>query len=74
MAALSGVIGFPARVSGAVVRSDVQSGNAYVGVALSGARSSDAVWRITRVGVVPPVTSASASNVAWDNRLTATYT
>jgi hypothetical protein len=58
------------------VRSDVVSSTAYTGRAVSGSATSASVWTIRRTvytsaGSVS--TTATASNVKWDDRLTATY-
>lgn len=48
---------------------------AYCGVAFTGSITSDPVWNITRLFVSQSgaVNLASASNVAWDSRLTVPY-
>jgi hypothetical protein len=46
----------------------------YIGVAPVGSLESDAVWFVTRIDIGPPVVTATASNIEWDDRLTASYT
>lgn len=47
---------------------------AYCGTAASGSTESDSVWTISRLDVsTNPITKLSATNVAWADRLTATY-
>jgi head-tail adaptor len=60
----------------AQVRSDYVSPYSYLGVAPVGSAESAEVWRITRIEQHSDgtVTTATAENVAWDDRLTATYT
>jgi hypothetical protein len=60
----------------AQVRSDYVSPYSYLGVASVGSIESAEVWRITRIEQHSDgtVTTATAENVAWDDRLTATYT
>lgn len=47
----------------------------YIGKALAGSSTSAAAWTITRITVASSgtVSTATASNVAWDDYLTATY-
>lgn len=58
------------------VRSDVVSSTAYTGRAVAGSATSASVWTIRRsvytsAGAVS--STATATNVTWDDRLTATY-
>lgn len=58
------------------VRSDVVSSTAYTGRAVAGSATSASVWTIRRsvytsAGAVS--STATATNVKWDDRLTATY-
>jgi hypothetical protein len=48
----------------------------YCGVALEGSLTSANVWTITRITISSDgtVTTATATNVAWDNRYTVPYT
>jgi hypothetical protein len=48
----------------------------YCGVALEGSLTSANVWTITRITISfdGTVTTATATNVAWDNRYTVPYT
>jgi hypothetical protein len=55
-------------------RSDFVDPYSYIGIAPNGSLESDPVWLITRIDVGPPVVVATATNVAWDDRLTETYT
>ena len=57
------------------VRSDTVSNISYIGRATSGTATSSATWTIRRttVAAAGTVTTATATNVAWDNRLTASY-
>jgi len=65
----------PARIPAYVVRSDTVSAVSYIGRAVSGSATSASAWRIRRTTVAADgtVTFATATNAAWDNRLTATY-
>lgn len=59
------------------VLSDVVNSTSYIGVAAPGSATSSSVWRITRniFNSAGNVTSTmTATNVKWDDRLTATYT
>lgn len=58
------------------VRSDTVGSTSYIGRAAADAATSASVWRIRRTiltaaGVIS--STATATNVAWDNRITATY-
>ena len=57
------------------VRSDTVSSVSYIGRAVSGTATSSATWTIRRttVAAAGTVTTATATAVAWDNRLTASY-
>jgi hypothetical protein len=57
------------------VRSDTVSGVSYIGRALSGSATSASVWTIRRttVAAAGTVTTATATSVKWDDRLTASY-
>lgn len=65
-------------VSGVVfetaLRSSVSGGYSYVGAAVLNSAESSTVWKVTRVSLTAPITTAIAYNIAWTNRLTATYT
>jgi len=60
---------------GGAVRSDTVSNVSYIGRALSGSATSASVWTIRRTTVASAgtVTTATAANVKWDDRLTASY-
>jgi len=58
------------------VRSDTVGSTSYIGRAASGSATSASVWKIRRTiltsaGAIS--STATATNVAWDDRLTATY-
>lgn len=57
-------------------RHDNAGGYDYCGKAASGTADSTAAWTITRILVASDgtTTRTTATNVAWTNRLTATYT
>jgi hypothetical protein len=57
------------------VRSDTVASVSYIGRATSGTATSSATWTIRRTTVAAggTVTTATATNVAWDNRLAASY-
>ena len=58
------------------VRHDFVSPNDYMGLAAAGSANSASVWHITRLAVdsAGATTVTHATNVKWDDRLTATYT
>jgi hypothetical protein len=56
------------------VRSAFLSPHSYIGTAPEGSSEAAAVWTITRIDVGPPAVTTTATSVAWDDRLTATYT
>lgn len=64
-------------VSGVVfeteLRSDMVSPYSYVGVAVLNSSESANVWKITRISTTTPITSTTATNVAWTNRLSVVY-
>jgi hypothetical protein len=45
----------------------------YIGIAPVSSSEAASVWFITRIDIGPPVVVATASGVAWDDRLTASY-
>ena len=51
---------------------DSDSGYSYCGHAPAGSATSDEVWKITRIDQ-SDFSSAIAEDVAWDDRLTVTY-
>lgn len=53
-------------------RYDASGSYSYCGVAVSGSAESDEVWTITRIDRTTLAT-AQAADVAWDDRLTASY-
>lgn len=56
--------------------SDTVSNVSYIGLAVSGSATSASVWRIKRTTISSAgavSASVTASNVKWDDRLTATY-
>jgi hypothetical protein len=59
-----------------IYRSDFVAPYHYSATAVEGSLESDAVWLITRtiVNIDFTVTNTTATNVAWDDRLTETYT
>jgi hypothetical protein len=65
-------------VSGVVfetaLRSSVSGGYSYIGAAALNSADSSSVWKVTRVSLSAPITTGIAQNIAWTNRLTATYT
>jgi len=56
------------------VLSDMVTPYSYIGIADAGSSETDSVWKVTRINLIGTVESAIATNVAWANRLTATYT
>ena len=57
------------------LRSDSDGGYTYLGRADAGSEESDAVWDISRFASVGgEVVVTHAADVAWADRLTATYT
>lgn len=52
------------------------SGTDYCGTAPAGSAENSAVWTISRLTIASAgtVTAATATNVKWTDRLTATYT
>lgn len=56
------------------LRSSVSGGYSYIGAAVLNSAESSPVWKVTRVNLTAPITTAIAYNIAWSNRLTATYT
>lgn len=55
---------------------DLVDSSTYCGVANAGSQNSDSVWKITKVTFALDGSVEStgvASNVAWNDRLTATY-
>jgi hypothetical protein len=55
------------------VRSDFVEPYSYVGTAPRDALETDPVWKITRIDITPPSSTALAFDVAWTDRLTAVY-
>jgi len=57
------------------IQSDTVSNVSYIGRAVSGTATSAEAWRIRRITVAAAGTAtvATATNVAWNNRLTASY-
>lgn len=55
------------------VRSDVDGGYSYIGVAQAGSGEDAPAWTITRISIGDPVTAAVATGVAWDDRTTTDY-
>lgn len=57
------------------IRSDFVTDTAYIGLAPLGSAESDPVWTIYRLVVDSGgnVTTTTATNVSWDDRLTETY-
>jgi hypothetical protein len=57
-------------------RHDYVAPYSYCGKAVSGSLDSADVWTITRINIATngTTTTAQAINVAWTDRLTATYT
>ena len=57
-------------------RYDIQTTVIYVGSAARGTPEATAAWTIRRVSLVSgvPTVTAWATNVAWSDRTTATYT
>lgn len=53
--------------------SDFVSPYSYIGVAAPGSATSSAVWTITRIEIAAGFPTTNASGVAWDDRLTETY-
>jgi hypothetical protein len=55
------------------IQSDTVSNVSYIGRAVSGTATSEAAWRIRRITVAAAGTAtvATATNVAWNNRLAA---
>lgn len=65
-----------AEVSPKIRRHDWTGTYSYCGTALEGSSESSAVWSITRIqfsGAGAVVSTAYATNVAWTDRTTATY-
>lgn len=58
---------------GALVQSDFVSPYSYIGVAPSGSATSAAVWNITRIEMDTGFPVTTATGVAWDDRLTESY-
>lgn len=56
------------------LRSSVSGGYSYIGAAALNSADSSSVWKVTRVSLSAPITTGIAQNIAWTNRLTATYT
>jgi hypothetical protein len=56
------------------LRSSVSGGYSYIGAAVLNSADSSSVWKVTRVSLSSPITTGIAYNIAWTNRLTATYT
>lgn len=55
---------------------DSQGSTSYCGIAPFGSATSDPVWKVTKiiVNLDGSTTVTVANNIAWDNRLTETYT
>jgi hypothetical protein len=58
---------------GALVQSDFVDPYSYIGVAPSGSATSASVWNITRIEMDTGFPVTIATGVAWDDRLTETY-
>lgn len=55
------------------VLSDWVAPYSYIGVALSGSLTTDSVWTVTRINTSLPITTSSATGIAWADRTTAVY-
>lgn len=56
-----------------IVLSDYVAPYSYIGVAVAGSTQNAAVWKITRINTSLPITTATATNIAWTNRLSGVY-
>jgi hypothetical protein len=74
-AGAAGSTGPTGAAGGGAVRSDTVSNVSYLGRALPGSATSASVWTIRRttVAAAGTVTTATATNVKWDDRLTTSY-
>lgn len=57
----------------ALVQSDYVAPYSYMGVAPVGSLTSAPVWKITRIEITTGFPVTTATNVEWDDRLTASY-